>query len=184
MTLNLSVDEVDFLTGEIIGRPKSATFKTIDFIGVDVVCNICENIFKYHPTPEKMGFEAPKILQQMLLKNRLGYKTKCGFYKKQSGQHNEEILVLHLQTQNYVALKSNVEKLIPLAILNLPLEKRMSVLLKLKGVYGSFYRQIFRALNNHIKNCAVEICEDTTAIEKVMRFGFGWKLNQIDWSND
>jgi len=101
--LGLSIDEVDALTGPIIGRPKSATFRTADVVGIDTLVKVAKGVADNCPTDEaRDSFNIPAWLQKMVDNNWLGDKTGQGFFKKTKGSGGEkEILTLDLKTFEY-----------------------------------------------------------------------------------
>jgi 3-hydroxyacyl-CoA dehydrogenase len=105
--LELNIDEVDFLTGPIIGRPKSATFRTADVVGIDTLVKVAKGVYDNCSADEARDtFAIPAWLQQMVESKRLGDKTGEGFYKKTKNDKGEkEILTLDLTTQQYATKK-------------------------------------------------------------------------------
>ena len=110
-----SVEEVDKLTGTAIGRPKSATFRTADVVGLDTLCHVATGIYDNCPEDESRNiFKLPDFLKKMLDKKMLGSKTKQGFYKKVVGSDGKsKILSLDLKTFEYKEQKKTVAELWP-----------------------------------------------------------------------
>src|SRR6478672_6844998 len=102
-SLKLTVDEVDALTGPLIGRPKSATFRTADVVGIDTLVKVARGVYENCPNDESRDqFNIPAWLQKLVDNNWLGDKTGQGFFKKTKGSGGEkEILTLNLQTMEY-----------------------------------------------------------------------------------
>src|SRR5215510_6660356 len=95
---NFTIEQVDALTGRLIGRPKTATFRTIDMVGLDVFAYVADNVYRNaHSDPEREVFRTPEFIQRMLERKMLGTKSGQGFYKKQG----DEILTLDLETLQY-----------------------------------------------------------------------------------
>src|SRR2546428_2538559 len=98
LSTGLTIEETDQLTGPLIGRPKTATFRTIDMVGLDIFIHVAENIYQNALNdPEREIFRVPEFMRLMLDRKMLGAKTKRGFYLKDG----DEILVLDLQTMEY-----------------------------------------------------------------------------------
>jgi 3-hydroxyacyl-CoA dehydrogenase len=98
----LSIDEVDALTGPIIGRPKSATFRTADVVGIDTLVKVAKGVADNCPNDEaKDIFTIPSWLDKVVANNWLGDKTGQGFFKKIKSAEGKEILTLNLQTMEY-----------------------------------------------------------------------------------
>ena len=106
-TLGLGIEEIDKLTGPVIGRPKSATFRTVDVVGLDTLAQVAEGIHKNCPQDEAHDlFEPVDFVQKMLENNWLGSKTKQGFYKKHTDKNGKkEIHALNLKTLEYAPVK-------------------------------------------------------------------------------
>ncbi|MCB0433804.1 MAG: 3-hydroxyacyl-CoA dehydrogenase, partial [Mangrovimonas sp.] len=101
--LGLTIEEVDKLTGPVIGRPKSATFRTVDVVGLDTLVHVANGIYENCPNDEAHGlFKLPDFIQTMMDNKWLGSKTGQGFYKKITGDGGKsEILSLDLNTLEY-----------------------------------------------------------------------------------
>ena len=101
--MKLTVEETDFLTGPIIGIPKSATFRTCDLVGLDTVKHVANGIYENCPNDDiHKDFKLTEFVQSMIKKNLLGNKTGEGFYKKTKNQSGKkEILTLDLNTLEF-----------------------------------------------------------------------------------
>ena len=171
-SLKLSVEEVDKLTGPIIGRPKSATFRTVDVVGLDTLAHVANGIYENCPNDEAHDlFKLPDFISTMLKNKWLGSKCGQGFYKKEG----KKISVLDLKT-----LKYNEKKKVKFDTLNQTKSidnviDRFEVLVKGKDKAGEFYRKNFAAMFAYVSNRIPEISEDLYKIDDAMKAGFGWE---------
>ena len=170
--LGLSVEEIDKLTGPVIGRPKSATFRTVDVVGLDTLVHVANGIYENCPKDEAHHlFQLPGFISKMMKNNWLGSKSGQGFYKKEGNK----ITVLDLETLEYRDKK-------PAKFATLELTKtidnvidRFSVLVKGKDKAGDFYRKNFAAMFAYVSNRIPEISDDLYKIDDAMKAGFGWE---------
>ena len=171
-SLKLSVEEVDKLTGPIIGRPKSATFRTVDVVGLDTLAHVANGIYENCPNDEAHDlFKLPDFISTMLKNKWLGSKCGQGFYKKEG----KKISVLDLKT-----LKYNEKKKVKFDTLNQTKSidnviDRFEVLVKGKDKAGEFYRKNFAAMFAYVSNRVPEISDDLYKIDDAMKAGFGWE---------
>ncbi len=179
--LGLTVEEVDALTGPLTGRPKSASFRTADLVGLDTFVAVSRNVYERCPDDESRDlFTTPPVLERMLEKKLLGGKTGGGFYKKSRGKDGKkEILTLDLATLEY---RPRIQPKFPEvdAIRDRPLAERMAALAFGKGKGAEF---TWRTLNRFLLYCACrvgEICDTVRPIDDGMRWGFGWKKGPFE----
>lgn len=181
LDLGLSVDEVDKLTGPVIGRPKSATFRTIDVVGLDTLVNVANNLNAGLPNDESVAmFKLPELLVKMTANKWLGDKTGQGFYKKVKGANGSEIHSLDLNTLEYQA-KGKVK----FATLELTktidnLKDRFKVLLSGTDKAGEFYRRTFFGLFTYVSYRIPEIADELYRIDAAMCAGFGWEVGPFE----
>ena len=170
--LGLTVEEVDKLTGPVIGRPKSATFRTVDVVGLDTLVHTANGVAQNCPDDEMHdSFKIPDFINKMMENKWLGSKTKQGFYKKEG----KEILVLDLNTFEYrpkqrpkfatLAATKTIDKVID----------RYKILIKGKDKAGEFYRKTFSALFAYVQNRIPEISDELYRIDDALKAGFGWE---------
>ena len=175
--LDLSIEEIDKLTGPIIGSPKSATFRTSDVVGLDTTVNVATGIYDNCPDDEfRDTFKLPKYIYKMLENNWLGSKTDGGFYKRIKDENGKStILSLDLKTLEYSPVKKvsfetlNTAKKISNVI------DRFSVLVEGTDKAGEFYRFNFGTMFSYIQNRIPEISDELYRIDDALRAGFGWK---------
>ena len=175
--LGLTVEEVDKLTGPVIGRPKSATFRTVDVVGLDTLVHVANGIYNNCPDDEAHElFKLPDFIDTMIENNWLGSKTGQGFYKKVKGDKGKsEILSLDLDTLEY---RSKNKASFPTLELTKTIDKvidRFKVLISGKDKAGEFYRKNFAAMFEYVSNRIPEITDELYKIDDAMKAGFGWE---------
>lgn len=176
--MGLTVDEVDKLTGPIIGRPKSATFRTCDVVGLDTLVHVANGLKGAAPNDEKNEtFVIPDYVSKMVENGWLGSKSNQGFYKKVKGDGGKsEILSLNLNTLEYEPKKrvkfATLEMTKPVDDLN----KRLPMLLQGKDKAGEFYRKMFFSMLEYASNRIPEISDELYKIDDAVCAGFGYKL--------
>ncbi len=171
-----TVEEIDKLTGPVIGRPKSATFRTADLVGLDTLAHVATGLYEAVPNDEAHNlFKLPKFAQKMLKNNMLGDKTGQGFYKKVKKDGKKEILVLDLKTLEYrPKQKAEFETLLMTQSID-NVKDRYKVLVKGKDKAGDFYRKTFSGLFSYASHRIPEIADHLYQIDDAMRAGFGWE---------
>ncbi|ESU19193.1 3-hydroxyacyl-CoA dehydrogenase [Flavobacterium cauense R2A-7] len=170
--MGLTIEEVDKLTGPVIGRPKSATFRTVDVVGLDTLVHVANGIYENCPTDEAHDlFKLPDFITKMMENNWLGSKTGQGFYKKV----DKDILSLDLDTLEYrAAKKASFATLEMTKTIDKPID-RFKVLVKGTDKAGEFYRKSFSAMFAYVSNRVPEITDDFYKIDDAMKAGFGWE---------
>jgi len=175
--MGLTVEEVDKLTGPIIGRPKSATFRTVDVVGLDTLVHTSNGVSNNAPDDEMHDtFSIPDFVNKMMENKWLGSKTKQGFYKKIIDDKGKKIiLVLDLETMEYrpakkvafptLGLTKSIDKVID----------RFKVLVKGKDKAGEFYRKTFASMFQYATNRIPEISDELYRIDDAMKAGYGWE---------
>ncbi|MGB5171416.1 MAG: 3-hydroxyacyl-CoA dehydrogenase/enoyl-CoA hydratase family protein [Eudoraea sp.] len=175
--MGLTVEEVDKLTGPVIGRPKSATFRTVDVVGLDTLVHVANGIAENCTEDERHDlFKLPEFISTMNENKWLGSKTGQGFYKKvKNEQGKSEILSLDLETMDYrKGKKANFATL----ELTKPIDRvidRFSILINGKDKAGLFYRKTLAALFAYVSNRIPEITDELYKIDDAMKAGFGWE---------
>jgi 3-hydroxyacyl-CoA dehydrogenase len=180
--MGLTVEEVDKLTGPVLGRPKSATFRTTDVVGLDTLIHVANGVEKNCPNDEaKNLFALPGYVAKLGENKWYGDKTGQGFYKKTKGANGKsEILALDLKTMEYrpqvKAKFATLEQTKPIE----NLRDRMKVLLEGKDKAGEFYRASFFGLFAYVSNRIPEIADELFKIDQGMNAGFGWELGPFE----
>jgi len=175
--LGLTVEEVDKLTGPVIGRPKSATFRTVDVVGLDTLVHVANGIYENCPDDEAHElFKLPDFINTMMENKWLGSKTRQGFYKKiKNDAGKSEILTLDLDTMEYRSKKRAKFATLELTkTINKPID-RFKILVGGKDKAGKFYRKNFAAMFAYVQNRIPEISDELYKIDDAMKAGFGWE---------
>ena len=175
--MGLTIEEVDKLTGPVIGRPKSATFRTIDVVGLDTLVHTANGVKDNCPNDEMRDqFVIPDYVNTMMENKWLGSKTKQGFYKKtRNANGKREILSLDLNTLEYRAKKSAKFETLELTKSIDNVADRFKVLVAGKDKAGEFYRKSFAAMFAYVQNRIPEISDELYRIDDGLRAGFGWE---------
>lgn len=181
--LGLSIDEVDKLTGPVLGRPKSATFRTCDVVGLDTLAHVAEGLKTNCPGDERADvFQQPDFVAGMLAKGWLGSKTKQGFFKKTRKEDgSSEILSLNLKTLEYGPSAKVKFQTLEQAKLMDSLRARIPVLYAGADKAGEFYRRSFHALFSYVSHRVTEISDEIYRIDDAMKAGFGWELGPFEY---
>src|SRR6476469_2012134 len=179
--LNLTVDEVDALTGPIISRPKSATFRTADVVGIDTLVKVAKGVYDSCPNDEaREVFQIPIWLQKMVDNNWLGDKTGQGFFKKLKGGADKEILTLDLKTLEYGPRQKPKFASVDAAKAVDDLPQRLKMLVAAPDKAGEFYRQFHYGLFSYISHRIPEISDEVYRIDDAMMAGFGWEIGAFE----
>jgi len=174
----MTVEEVDKLTGPAIGRPKSATFRTADVVGLDTLALVANGLVQSVPNDEAHeSFKTPEFINKMIAQKWLGSKTGQGFFKKIKGEESKsEIHALDLKTLEY---RPSQKVKFPILEMTKPIDdlsKRFKILLADKDKAGDFYRATFYALFQYASNRIPEITDDFFRIDDAIEAGFGWEM--------
>ncbi len=175
--MNLTIEEVDKLTGPVIGRPKSATFRTVDVVGLDTLVHVANGIGDNCKNDERLElFKLPDFISSMVENKWLGSKTGQGFYKKIKGESGKsEILSLDLDTLEYRAKKRAKFATLELTKTIDKVIDRFKVLASGKDKAGDFYRKTFGQLFAYVTHRLPEISDELYKIDDAMKAGFGWE---------
>ncbi|OAT80757.1 3-hydroxyacyl-CoA dehydrogenase/enoyl-CoA hydratase family protein [Desulfotomaculum copahuensis] len=177
----LSVEEVDALTGRALLRPKSASFRTLDMVGLDVLLHVAENVREAVDDPaEKAVFEAPEFLRQMVAERRLGDKTGQGFYKKVKTEQGKEIHVLDYRTMEYRPRQKAKFASLEMAKTAGGPERQLQALLAGKDKGAQFAWRVEKEMLLYAANKLTEIAGDIQAVDEAMKWGFNWDLGPFE----
>lgn len=189
--LKLSIDEIDALTGPIIGRPKSATFRTGDVVGLDTLVKVAKGVADNCPDDEAIeNFKIPAWLDKMIVNNWLGDKTGQGFFKKiilpvtqgspEERKTDKEIHVLNLDTFEYEPRKKSKFATIEAAKPIDDLHTRLKMLVAGQDKAGEFYRLFHYGLFSYISHRIPEISDELYRVDDAMMAGFGWEIGAFE----
>jgi len=180
--LGLTVEEVDKLTGPVLGRPKSATFRTCDVVGLDTLVHVANGLKANCPNDEEKAlFELPGYISKMVENKWLGSKSGQGFYKKvKTADGKSEIHSLDLQSMEY-----RPSQKVKFATLEMTkpvddLKQRTKMLFSGMDKAGDFYRKLFGGLFAYVSNRLPEITDDLYKIDDALKAGFGWELGPFE----
>jgi 3-hydroxyacyl-CoA dehydrogenase len=177
-----SIEEVDKITGQAVGRPKTATFRTFDLVGLDVFGHVVKNLYEALPEDDERDvFIAPEFLTQMIGRGILGNKTRGGFYKRQKGESGkQDIWVLDHATLDYRPSERVKLPALDMAKNIEDLPERIKALVWSKDRVGAFLwktmSRTFRYAANHIP----EIADTIVEVDRAMRWGFNWELGVFE----
>jgi len=176
-----SVEEVDRLTGPVIGRPKTATLRTADLVGLDTVAHIASNIAQgLSDDAERSAYAVPPFLQELVKRGWLGEKTGQGFYKRVRGSEGTEILALDYKSMEYQPQR---KVSIPSLDATQGIEEaaeRLRALAYADDRAGRFVWQALRDTLLYAARCVPEIADDIVSVDRAMRWGFGWELGPFE----
>ena len=180
--MDLTVEEVDKFTGPALGRPKSATFRTTDVVGLDTMINVAGGLYNNLPNDKAHDlFELPAYVIKMQENKWLGDKTQQGFYKKVKGADGKsEILALDLKTFEYRPQQKIKSSTLEATKLVENLRERMKVFAKGSDKAGDFFRTSFFGLFEYVSDRIPEISDELYRIDDAMRAGFGWELGPFE----
>ncbi len=168
----LTVEEVDELTGPVIGRPRSATFRTIDLVGLDTVIHVSDNSYKNLPDDEERDiFIVPPLFREMATRGWLGEKTGSGFYKRVDG----EIYALDYTTMEYRPRKRVVLPSVESAKLIDDPQKRLRQLVASPDQAGQLLWHLTSSVLVYAARRIPEISDDIVNVDRAMRWGFAWE---------
>ena len=179
--LDLTIDEVDALTGPIIGRPKSATFRTGDVVGIDTLVKVAKGVADNCTTDEAISiFNIPSWLEKVVENNWLGDKTGQGFFKKIKSDAGKEILTLDLKSMEYKTRQKPKFATLETAKPIEDLKTRIKTLSAGKDKAGEFYRAFHYSLFTYISHRIPEISDEVYRVDDAMMAGFGWEIGAFE----
>ena len=180
--MELTVEEVDKFTGPALGRPKSATFRTTDVVGLDTMIKVAKGLYDNCPNDKAHDlFKLPAYVQKMEENNWLGDKTKQGFYKKtKTPEGKTEILALDLKTLEYRPQQKVKSATLELTKSIENVKDRMKVFAAGKDKAGELFRASFFGLFEYVSDRIPEIADELYRIDDAMRAGFGWDLGPFE----
>ena len=180
--MGLSVSEVDKLTGPIIGRAKSATFRTMDVVGLDTTVNVSNNLYKALPHDEsKDKFKLPQIVEVLYNNKWFGDKTGQGYFKMtRHSNGTKELKELDLKTFEYKEVEKPKFKALEASKEIDDLRKRIKFLVNFEDRAGEFYRASFYDLFKYCSNRIPEIADELYRIDQAVSAGFGWELGPFE----
>lgn len=177
LELGLSIADIDFLTGPVTGRPKSATFRTADVVGLDTLMHVCKNL--YDSIPEDAArdrFKPHHLLTDLVSSGRLGAKTRAGFYMKKG----DELLTVSQDGKSYEPAVQEIEPHVFVLSKERSAVKRWQALFSDPGKAGAFIRQTTADTLWYAAMRIPEISDSPEDIDKAIRWGFGWEQGPFE----
>jgi 3-hydroxyacyl-CoA dehydrogenase len=171
-----SVGEVDSITGPLIGRPKSATFRTLDVVGLDTFIHVANNVFEKVEGEEKEAFRVPDFMKAMLEKRWIGSKSGQGFFLKQG----KDILELNYETLEYEPRKKLTTPAVEASKQAKKLADKLKALVYANDRAGTFLWKITAPVLLYSAKLLGEIADDIVAVDRAMKWGFGWELGPFE----
>ncbi|AET66532.1 3-hydroxyacyl-CoA dehydrogenase [Desulfosporosinus orientis DSM 765] len=179
LRLGLTIDEVDALTGPVMGRPKSALFRTIDMVGLDTFIHTANNVAQGVPA-EKEDFQLPEFVHTMLANGWLGDKVKQGFYKKSKGPKGKVVEVLDPATMTYVPQKKVQFDSLDMAKASKGLPNKLRALVSGNDVGSEFAWNTLKPTLLYAAKLVKDIAEDITGIDEAMCWGYNWEMGPFE----
>jgi len=177
----LSVSDVDVLTGPVIGRPKSATFRTLDLVGLDTFLHVVRNVYERVNDPaEKEAFQLPDVLQYLVEEGCIGDKAGKGFYQVKNTQAGKEIEQYDVHIKAYVPKNRTKFVCIDKAKNGKTLKEKLNIICYAEDVGGSFVWSVLKQLLLYAAAKIPEIANDMVAIDEAMKWGFNWELGPFE----
>ncbi len=184
--MDLSIEEVDALTGTAVGWPRSATFRTMDMVGLDILSHVVGNMTR-NLRDERSDLQLPAFFQTLIDRKWLGDKTKGGFYKKSKGASGEERMALDWKTAEYRPSQKAKFPALEVAKNIESTPQRVRTLLGMDGSgpqkgdkAGQFLWAAMSELWTYAANRIGEVCDSIVEIDRAMRWGFNWELGPFE----
>jgi len=177
-----TIEEVDAITGPALGRPKSATFRTLDLAGIDILAHVVHNLYERLPDEAaRREFVLPAFVEKMIERKMVGEKTGQGFYKRvKSPTGDSDILTLDPATLEYRPRKSPRLGSLEAAAAITDLRERLRTLFNGKDKVGEFLRQTLMPTLEYTEKVTPQIAYSPDDVDRVMRWGFGWDLGPFE----
>jgi 3-hydroxyacyl-CoA dehydrogenase len=167
---NYTIEEIDAITGPALGRPKSATFRTMDIAGIDILAHVAKNL----------NVDVPPLVAAMVERGWIGEKAGQGFYKRVKGAAGSDIETLDPQTMTYRAKQPAKLASLDAARSIEDTRERIKTLLAGKDKVGDFLRDTLEPTLRYAAKVAPEIAYSTGDIDRAMKWGFGWELGPFE----
>lgn len=176
-----TIEEIDALTGPAMGLPKSATFRTLDIVGLDVLVHVVRNLEESLPNDERRDvFQLPEFVTQMMERKLLGEKTGQGFYKKVRGGEESEILTLDLRTFEYRPRQKPKFPSLEMARNLEDTRQRVATLLQSPDRAGQFYQKVLSDAFHYAASRVPEVCDDIVSVDNALKWGFNWQCGVFE----
>jgi 3-hydroxyacyl-CoA dehydrogenase len=177
-----TIEEVDKMTGQAVGRPKSATFRTFDIVGLDVFAHVAKNLYEAVPEDEDRDvYLAPEFVGRMVERGILGNKTRGGFYRKQKGEGEKQ----EIWTLDHASLEYRPQQKAKLPSLDAAknvedTRERLKMLVWGKDRVGAFLWKTISKTLLYAANRVPEVADTVVEVDRAMRWGFNWELGVFE----
>ena len=177
----LTPDEADAVSGPLMGRSSSATYRTIDLVGVDILLDICDNTrAAVHSPAERQAFEPPEYLREMRRRDWLGSKSGQGFYKRVRGDGGSRILALNHRNMKYAERSAGMPKRLAAISAIEDTSERLRALVASNDAVGKFAWRVLARMTAFSAWKVGEVADDIISIDRAMRWGFNWQLGPFE----
>lgn len=176
-----SIGEIDSVTGPMIGRPRSATFRTLDIVGLDTFIHVANNVYEQVDGEEKEAFDIPEFMLKMQENKWFGEKSGQGFYLKKKGKDGSIIYELNPETMEYEDRKKLTTQATEMTKQARGSRAKLKALISAKGdKAGDLVWQVTKPVFIYAAELVGEIADDIVAIDEAMRWGFGWEMGPFE----
>lgn len=176
-----TVEEVDAATGPVLGRPKSATFRTLDLVGIDTFVHVARNVYDSVPEgAEKDAFTVPEVMKELVSRGWIGEKGGQGFYKKVKGEHGSKILSLHISSMEYKASAKISSPSLDAAKASKGARNKIKAFLGTEDRYSELAWNVLKQVLVYAAEKLGEIADSIEDIDNAMKWGFNWELGPFE----
>lgn len=176
-----TVEEVDAATGPVLGRPKSATFRTLDLVGIDTFVHVARNVYDSVPDGgEKDVFTVPDVMNELVTRGWIGEKGGQGFYKKVKGDKGSQILSLNLSTMEYNPSAKVSSASIEAAKAVKGAKRKIKAFLSTQDRYSELAWNVLKQVLVYAADKLGEIADSVEDIDNAMKWGFNWELGPFE----
>ena len=175
---NFTIEKTDLLTGTVIGRPKTATFRMSDMVGIDVFCNVANNVVNNTKDAEEIDrFTMPGFIKELVAEGHLGDKTGEGCYKKIKTPEGKAVLSWNRNTKEYETSKEVVVDSVNVALKS---SNKFSTMAYGEEIENQFVWEVLKNVLLYSASKVPEITEDYQAIDNAMKLGFNWEKGPFE----
>lgn len=176
-----TVDEIDAVTGPVMGRPKSATFRTLDLVGIDTFVHVANNVYEHvQDAEEKASFEVPAFMREMVQRGWVGEKAGQGFYQKMKTKEGSRILSLDLESLNYVPRQKITSPSLEAAKQAGRTRDKLKALLQHDDRYATLAWDLLKRVLLYSAEKVGEIADSIVEIDEALKWGFNWELGPFE----
>ena len=181
---SFTIEEIDTITGSAIGRPKSATFRTMDIAGIDILAHVARNLVdrldSKESEDERAAFAVPALVDQLVERGWIGQKAGQGFYKRIRAPEGSQILTLDPQKMEYRERESPRLSALDAAQAIDSLPDRLRALFLGEDRVGTFLRATLGQTLLYAARVAPDIAHSIDDVDRAMRWGFGWEIGPFE----